>query len=790
MSPRTTRRLGFLTKTALLLLVATAGCANPDEVSIIPPPDANGEATPDAPADAATEPVGDSKTDKGTVSEDPGVDVKDSGKDVPEAGEEDADASAEAAADGPQEAEAGEDAQDAADAEEAEAGCTSAQKLCASVCVGKNDPTYGCTASDCTPCALDHATAGCSIGACVVTACDTGYANCDNDASNGCEVDTTSDPLHCGTCLKGCSFAHAIAGCTGGSCTLGACDANFENCDSDPANGCEADLQNNPKTCGNCATECLVSGGTPVCNSGVCGSSGCNAGLGDCDSNVAGCETDITTSLAHCGYCNHACSFPNATAKCEASQCKLDACTSGFLNCDGNEANGCEVNAQTDPDHCGSCTQWCAGVNVIPTCSGGACQMVCTTGYGNCNGYDADGCETPLNTAYACGSCTNKCQPANGVGACNAGICGVAACNTGYGDCNGQVSDGCEINVYADVLHCGNCTTACSTNHAAPTCNGTCQLTCDSGWANCNNLATDGCEAAVSNDPQHCGGCTNVCPSVPNATATCNGTTCGFVCSAGWADCDGNAANGCEVSTETDPTHCGSCTNVCATPPNGTASCVLSACTMTCNAGFGNCDGNAANGCEANLSSDSQHCGSCTTTCGTFSCSSGQCTGVSCTPPMADCDGITGNGCEVNLNTDSQHCGSCTKQCTGTQACAAGACVAASHINCIGAGCTTTLAGQNLGQSFTNASPVGNPGTASTYNQQMATDAANAWMPGAGTLVTGTCDGAPVVGKQLTKSCAIWVYGGTYAGYLLYNSTKLTGNQYCACPTTTDLSWR
>ena len=51
----------------------------------------------------------------------------------------------------------------------------------------------------------------------------------------------------------------------------------------------------------------------------------------------------------------------------------------------------------------------------------------------------------------------------------------------------------------------------------------------------------------------------------------CSAGTClaGLSCPAGYADCDGISANGCEIDINADPSNCGVCGNVCIAP-NGT----------------------------------------------------------------------------------------------------------------------------------------------------------------------------------------------------------------------------
>jgi len=106
------------------------------------------------------------------------------------------------------------------------------------------------------------------------------------------------------------------------------------------------------------------------------------------------------------------------------------------------------------------------------------------------------------------------------------------------------------------------------------------------------------------------------------------------VCAAGFGDCDGNAGNGCETDLRASTQHCGACSNACASGAGATATCSAGVCGLTCATGLNNCDGNAANGCESTSASDPNHCGTCGQSCQGGTCQGGTC--VAC--------GVCGSG--------------------------------------------------------------------------------------------------------------------------------------------------
>ncbi len=157
------------------------------------------------------------------------------------------------------------------------------------------------------------------------------------------------------------------------------------------------------------------------------------------------------------------------------------------------------------------------------------------------------------------------CGLANATGTCTAGSCELTTCDEGFEDCDGVESTGCEVELAANALHCGACDAACPEGPAgrASCVMGSCGLSCDAGMEDCDGDPITGCEADPMTDIRNCGGCGIRCAPRPNTAATCIAGSCGVECLDGFVDCDGMAANGCEIQTAEDPANCGSCGNAC-----------------------------------------------------------------------------------------------------------------------------------------------------------------------------------------------------------------------------------
>jgi hypothetical protein len=117
------------------------------------------------------------------------------------------------------------------------------------------------------------------------------------------------------------------------------------------------------------------------------------------------------------------CTLAQATANCVNGLCAISTCLRSYQDCNHNADDGCEVDVDHDPEHCGSCmAQPCVVANAAPDCAAGRCAIrVCNDGYGDCNQLAMDGCETNLQTNSAhCSKCNMPCPSGT---ACVGGKC-------------------------------------------------------------------------------------------------------------------------------------------------------------------------------------------------------------------------------------------------------------------------------------------------------------------------------------------------------------------------------
>lgn len=574
-----------------------------------------------------------------------------------------------------------------------------------------NETDVDCGGTDCEGCAPGEAcdddddclNGECKDDTCAVV-CAMGSGDCDGDEV--CETNTTLEVEHCGACDSACDLPHATPQCVGGECEISECVAPWEDCDGDPKNGCEVNLDEDAANCGSCFNACNEINGSATCNEGSCGIE-CDDGYDDCDGQLTnGCEKDLTRDVANCGECDNVCEaeLENETVYCSPDGCGATICDPGFGDCDGD--GECETDLSDSVTDCGACGHLCVAANGNATCDAGECAIEdCEDGYSDCNEDYADGCEAELDVdALNCGACgtacgddcdaeTGTCSVDGGSAWCSDGTCSVKTCDPEQLDCNGDVDDGCEVNFTSDSSNCGGCAAsggqdcASAFAHADAHCDaGACVYDdCQGNWRDCEGGLADGCESNLDSDAQDCGACDVVCGTTNASATACSAGVCEPECTGSWEACT-NATNGCTTDLSSDEQNCGGCGSdfVCQSTGTSSNNCVASECDPRCSSGRGDCDTSRFNGCETNTNTSTNNCGACGASCsgangGTASCSSGQCS-VSCGANFKSCNNENSarDGCETDVRSSTTHCGGCNAGCSnangGTASCSSGQC--------------------------------------------------------------------------------------------------------------------
>lgn len=303
----------------------------------------------------------------------------------------------------------------------------------------------------------------------------------------------------------------------------------------------------------------------------------CPAPFGTCPNSRFKCDIDFQTDDNNCGGCGNVCPVYNGgngspqlqmETHCRDGACVIQ-CSSDYANCNSLVDDGCEVSVKDDPNNCGAC-----GVK----CPSG---MPCIDGYCGCRAPNTlcqpnDRCVNLANDVFNCGACGNVCDDSGRPAppdymsyTCLGSECGKLVCAINRADCNGDLFDGCETLINT-TDNCGSCGVACAPGEVcASNSSGklVCQLLtgdgCPQGQTHCDFT---GCVNLLSS-PANCGGCKVVCPGVTaaqvHAQPECFSGQCGLTCDTGYGDCDGERTNGCETNLSNDPANCGACGNQC-----------------------------------------------------------------------------------------------------------------------------------------------------------------------------------------------------------------------------------
>lgn len=185
----------------------------------------------------------------------------------------------------------------------------------------------------------------------------------------------------------------------------------------------------------------------------------------------SGTCTDLQKDSRNCGSCGYIC--PSGLT-CQNSWCLEPGSkgagmstgapvpVSAVLSCEHGDTlcgSSC-VNIFTDKKNCGVCGRACGSQEI---CLNARCGPACTESGTTLCGDSCVDLDTDINN---CGSCGLECETflPNAKGSlCTNGQCIVSQCKTDYDDCNGILSDGCEIYLRLDAGNCGSCGTKCPT---------------------------------------------------------------------------------------------------------------------------------------------------------------------------------------------------------------------------------------------------------------------------------------------------------------------------------------
>ena len=416
--------------------------------------------------------------------------------------------------------------------------------------------------------------------------------------------------------------------------------------------GC-VDLLKDKNNCGQCGKKC---NDDEVCQDGICQ---CPAGLTHCNNSPicisAKNEKDFCGAR---GECNN--NDPNS------NNYKGEKCSYNFIcNDDGHcvcpsplvLCNGDCIDPNVDSTYCGahdSCSEQdgSAGTN----CKKIHSEVSCIDGECKCDGK-------LLKVIDGVPDCVDVTKDPRCCGGNSIEDCSKFACDVSAGEVcrNGNCSKlGCEDN----KINCQGLCLSTNDNVMADANNSNmclCRNDEHGEWCDDNDNPNDGCYGGKIGTLDNCSKCGDKClDGYTRCIMKSTGAECG--CS--------DESVVCKYKTKDDTDY------VICTDLNNTelhmANCGV------CETNWGNLDGDWYNGCEENLSSNIEHCGTVETNCyeqvknvnpSLVKCEDGVCDYVMCNSGYDDCDDDRSNGCGESIIDNVSHCGTCQNSCKTYQKC-------------------------------------------------------------------------------------------------------------------------
>ena len=147
--------------------------------------------------------------------------------------------------------------------------------------------------------------------------------------------------------------------------------------------------------------------------------------------------------------------------------------------------------------------RWLAVIGLCP-----ACSVLLVSSDFDFGDRDAAVDANAVDSADGAAACSTDSDCPSGAQtnfACRAGQCELVSCNTGFDDCDGNSTNGCEADLSATAT-CGSCNTSCDPDELCDATSTMPQCSLDCSEAICGEVCAD-----LQTNAQHCGDCDNTC---------------------------------------------------------------------------------------------------------------------------------------------------------------------------------------------------------------------------------------------------------------------------------------